>query len=263
MAMQDKEFDELFHSKLENFELKPSANVWNGIDDQLDTSKRRRILLTLLSVAASIIVLVAAGVLFIPKTGNVTDKNYVQNRVANTAPHTKSTQQQVAVTADPLKTTTKPAANVIAKNINQAAVLPANKSTRVIPVKNTPAIDTAGKFKHDAQPILANVPQQRVEITKPEVPDKDTKLSVTEPAIEEAVVATKPVLAAVVMPDKQNETTIKKKHHIRSFGDLINVVVAKVDKRKDKVIEFTDTDDDDETNLTGVNLGILRIKKDK
>ena len=30
MDMQDKEFDELFRSKLDEFEAEPSGNVWPG-----------------------------------------------------------------------------------------------------------------------------------------------------------------------------------------------------------------------------------------
>ncbi|RYE28502.1 MAG: hypothetical protein EOP42_16695 [Sphingobacteriaceae bacterium] len=56
----------------------------------------------------------------------------------------------------------------------------------------------------------------------------------------------------------------KVKHkHIRSFGDVVNLVMAKVDKREDKLIQFTDTDDGDESTVTGINLGIINIKKEK
>ena len=33
MDMQDNEFDELFRSKLDEFEMEPSAKVWPGIVD--------------------------------------------------------------------------------------------------------------------------------------------------------------------------------------------------------------------------------------
>jgi hypothetical protein len=41
----------------------------------------------------------------------------------------------------------------------------------------------------------------------------------------------------------------------------LNVVIAAVDKRKDKVIEFSNTDGD-ESSITGINLGIIKIKKE-
>ena len=48
----------------------------------------------------------------------------------------------------------------------------------------------------------------------------------------------------------------------QALGGLINLVIAKVDKREDKIIEF-DESDEDESNLTALNLGILKIKRNK
>jgi hypothetical protein len=70
MDMQDKEFDKLFSSKLEGLEIEPSAKVWKGINGELSGNKRKS-LIPFLSIAASIIVLIAAGVLFIPKKDSV------------------------------------------------------------------------------------------------------------------------------------------------------------------------------------------------
>jgi len=48
------------------------------------------------------------------------------------------------------------------------------------------------------------------------------------------------------------------KRKIRSIGGLVNYVVGKVDPRDDKVIEFTDNDEG--TEVSGINLGLLKIK---
>lgn len=40
MNMSDKDFDQLFQSKLANMEMEPSASVWNNITDELDGKKR-------------------------------------------------------------------------------------------------------------------------------------------------------------------------------------------------------------------------------
>src|ERR1700761_2002850 len=90
MEMQDKDFDKLFISKLDNFEMQPSAGVWEGIDRELSADKRRRILIPFLSVAASIVVLVTAGVLFIPKKGTVAVKNPDKETLAATTPKVDS-----------------------------------------------------------------------------------------------------------------------------------------------------------------------------
>jgi hypothetical protein len=68
--------------------------------------------------------------------------------------------------------------------------------------------------------------------------------------------------AAQDLPVKTTAAAQPKKRRIRSFGDLINVVVSKVDKRKDKLIEFS-SKDDDESLVTGINLGIIRVKKEE
>ena len=66
-----------------------------------------------------------------------------------------------------------------------------------------------------------------------------------------------PTEVATVQP-----TQPVKKHKIRSLGDVFNVMISAVDKRKDKIIEFSNTDEDDAT-ITGVNLGIIKVKKEK
>src|ERR1700743_2371629 len=83
MNMQDKEFDDLFRSKLDNFEIEPSAQVWQNIDAELDGKKRKGGLFTLLGIAASIIMLIGAGVLFLPKkvANNSNEHKLAHNRV--------------------------------------------------------------------------------------------------------------------------------------------------------------------------------------
>jgi hypothetical protein len=85
MEMQDKEFDDLFRSKLDGFEVKPSVGVWDNIALDLSAGKRKKILLPFLSIAASIIVLVSAGILFIPQKQNVISKHPVKNKTAKIA----------------------------------------------------------------------------------------------------------------------------------------------------------------------------------
>ena len=39
--MQDKEFDDQFRSKLDNFEVEPAAQVWQNIDTELSDRKKK------------------------------------------------------------------------------------------------------------------------------------------------------------------------------------------------------------------------------
>jgi hypothetical protein len=68
------------------------------------------------------------------------------------------------------------------------------------------------------------------------------------------------VLASTPVPVEKTKP-VAKKHGIRNFGDLVNLVVAKVDKRKDKLIQFTDSDDD-ESMISAVHIGAVKIKRD-
>ena len=79
MDIQDREFDELLRSKLDGFEAQPSAKVWPGISDGLDSATRRKTILPWLTIAASIAVLIGMGVLFMLKKTNIHSPNPVKN----------------------------------------------------------------------------------------------------------------------------------------------------------------------------------------
>ena len=105
--------------------------------------------------------------------------------------------------------------------------------------------------------VLAAVPETA--ITKPVVPD-DVPLTTKNAEVKTEFI-TKPVLAEMQPANKPVKPALGKKHKIHSLGDLFNVMIASVDKRKDKFIEFTDTDEGD--NITGINLGIVKVKKEQ
>jgi len=264
MDMQDKEFDELFHSKLDGLEVTPSAQVWDNIAGELQPRKRRRYLMPFLSVAASIAVLVTAGVLFIPKKQAEIIKQPVKTQTARVVPH--STTQQVTlqvVKSEPVKQIGKsPVINGTA-SVNQIALNQINKKTAADPNVNTAAVDSSKNDKINSRQVLAAMPLRKVDIAQPVVPDGNTPLNAQQPDGSNPDFMTKPSIAAVQLPEppKPDIAPVKTKHRIRSFGDLVNVVVATVDKRKDKVIEFSNTDGDEAT-ITGVNLGIVKIKKE-
>ena len=82
--MQDKEFEELFRAKLDGFETRPSGMVWENITRQLDKKPRYHKLVPYLSIAASVIVLAAASILFIPKKTGIQQKHQPKNTIAQT-----------------------------------------------------------------------------------------------------------------------------------------------------------------------------------
>jgi hypothetical protein len=262
MAMQDKEFDDLFRSKLDGFETEPSPAVWNNVAGRLDAGKRRKVFVPFLSIAASVIVLVAAGVLFIPQKQTTGVKHTGKKEIAKNSVPLSAASRIINAKPDSVQTP----AGKQTKNI--ISVYPIAVTHAVVPGKYSTAknekaaVDTAQPLKTNEQQALVAVTPAKQNVA---VPINDAPLKPIDPVKDNAPAVTQPVLAAVVpVQDKPDDAPVKKKHRIRSLGDLVNVVVAKVDKRKDKIIEFTDDDDDsDESNVTAVNIGVLKIKKDK
>jgi len=252
--MQDKEFDSLFRSKLENFEAVPTGQVWDGIVEGLGSKRRYAPLLPWLSIAASVLVLVTAGVLFIPRKATVTPKHSIAAVKQQPAP---------VITHDPVKPQHREIIPTPAAVNRIAQVKPAQ--TKVVFVAQSPAPETvpANEAKPKEQQIIAAV--QPKEVISPEAPGSQTQITAPQTIDMPAAATTKPVIAATMpnIADKQSIATARPKHKAHGIGGFLNTVIAAVDKRKDKIIEFTESDDDDGSNVTAVNLGILKFKKDK
>jgi len=261
MDMQDKEFDRLFHDKLDDLEIEPSANVWQGITGQLDAGKRKRTIVPFLSIAAGIILLVTIGVLFIPKPAKVSNQQPV---IAKAIQAVKPQPIIAAVSVKPaIASQNKKAVRPVIAPVNRLArIAKPNINKASSPDKQAPAIDIKPDViqpNNQATLAAANT-NTRNDVLQPVVPDTATHIVIKQVVDDDAAFKTKPPVMAAV-PAKAVATPAKK-HRIRSFGDVLNVVIAAVDKRKDKVIEFSNTDEDDAT-ITGINFGIIKVKKEK
>lgn len=264
MTTQDKEFDDAVRSKLDDLTMEPSAAVWKEIDRRIDKTDRRRSLMPFISVAASIVVLMTAGILFIPQKRAVNGGHPVKKLVAKVIPAV-NVPQRIKKDSEPIAAKQNGAGKYV--NTGSAAASIAGfhpvKETKLSPAKTVNTmVDTAATIKTPEQPLLAAMPGIK-EAVSSVIPDDAVQSKTTDAFDQSAAFTAKPTLTATQLPadNKAGIATAKRKHVIRNFGDLVNVVVAKVDKRKDKIIEFTNTDDD-EANITGVNLGILKIKRD-
>jgi len=252
MEMQDKEFDSIFSSKLNDFEVEPSKAVWQGINDGLGNNNRKKVL-PFLGIAASIIVVIAAGIVFLTQKATVV-KPRVKNRVAvnhpaKVAPAVTAVKPQAIIVQHPVI-----AANTVAEPKH---VVKSNKVN--VPVKRDIAIQQP-TITQPQQQILASVVVTKNDVVQPKGIDSANMIA-SVPTVHPQ--PDKPaVIAATTVPiEKPADTPPVKKHRIHTFGDMLNVVIAAVDKRKDKVIEFSNTDGDEST-ITGVNLGVIKIKKE-
>jgi len=262
MDMQDKDLDKLFQSALNDYEIEPSAKVWTGIADELDTNKRKKAWLPYLSIAAAAVLLITAGVLFIPK--EVKTINPKKDGLAGVnhpiKPQTATGPIQAKQPETAAGKKSEEAAAAPAKSLAAIGIHKRNKKAVItaIPVTAAPARDIAKPDDH--QPVLASATNKQ-DVKVAVQPDSVTRIFPKH--IDEA-----PVFASIKSPVTPTEvatikpTTPAKKHKIRSLGDVFNVMIAAVDKRKDKIIEFSNTDEDDAT-ITGVNLGIIKVKKEK
>lgn len=261
MDMQDKEFDALFRKKLDEIRIEPSDAVWKEISGRLK-GKRNNRLVPFISMAASVVILVTAGILFIPRDTNIV-KRPSQKGLSKLMQPGKAnfTVKIVAGTVKPLKASNTGSAPVF----NQIAMFTHGRPVSVSNLKapQPPLISTTSTIvtaKHDEQPELAAVTQKQPENDNPAISDESASLSIRQQTDEKIVSPTKPLLSATAT--QTSAVPAKAKHKGHTLGDLINVVIAQIDKRKDKFIEFSDTDDDQST-ITGVNIGIIKIKKEK
>lgn len=257
MDIRDNELDKLFQV-LNDHEIEPSAHVWTGITARLDADKRKRSLAPFLSIAAGIILLVTIGILFIPRAVRVNNQHPSKKMAKSTLPVNKV--DLVVQQADQQN-----------KKDKKLVIAPVNS---LASVKNTKA--DKGTVPHKK----AIMPDQKPDITKPTdepelvlaargndlvnpvVPDIDNAIKPTVDNVH--ILESTPQLAAMQLRpvNKTKAAAPVKKHRIRSLGDVFNVMIAAVDKREDKIIEFSNTDEDDAT-ITGVNLGIIKVKKEK
>ncbi|MFD0763768.1 hypothetical protein ACFQZI_02805 [Mucilaginibacter lutimaris] len=249
MDMQDKEIDSLFRSKLDNFEIEPSAHVWNGIETQMANKKRP--LGLYLSIAASLLILLSAGLYFVSNTNDVAKK---------------PVQIVAAKNNKPAKTIVLPV--IVVPNVTEPQLRKVIALNTVVSRKQKVKVAqkpvTIIKQEEIIQPVqqLAQVVQKTDVQVQYVVPDKSVPFNEKIATPEQEPISAN---AQVIQPQGEVAKTLAaapvKKRRIRNFGDLINAVVSKVDKRKDKLIEFSTPKDEDDSTLSGLNLGFIKIKK--
>jgi hypothetical protein len=247
MDMQDKEFDRIFNEKFEDFEVEPSAMVWDNIAEELDGKKAKVVMMPWLSIAATVLVVLGAGIFYLQK-GEIVKDQPKQNKLVASHVETPTT----VISAQPVETViAMPADNVVSIVKHHDNVIPSVNNTSA-PVSNTtePVVKQTEPVKNDnTQLIDAVIDPASTHVSTATVPD----VTLTPKVLDATPPVEKPVMAT--------QAPVKKRG-IHNLGGLVNALVAKVDKREDKLIEFSDSDDDDNgSDLTGINLGLIKIKK--
>lgn len=256
--MQDKEFDKFFNSKFKDFKIEPSSMVWDNIANELNSKKVKGPGMPWLSIAASIIVLITAGILFLQQKAKPIKQRVSINKVATnhikpaTTAKVKTDTGRVTISQtnnNKIAVTVKHRPSIALKTANTGNVV---SSKAVNKTPQTKPVETAN------QPLLA-VAETHEDIQNI-IPDKDAQLIPKLLDTEQQTPNEKPAAMATVT--KYDAASAVKRRGIHNLGGLVNALISTVDKRQDKLIEFSDSDDDDaNSSLTGVNLGLIKVKK--
>jgi len=258
MEMQDKEFDQLFNSKLGGFEVEPSEQVWQNITRELDGKKARRSIMPYLGIAASVIIITSFSLWFYNSSNEEAEQPGVK-----IVKDIKPFKGQVT----PTKSNTSASVEVINDKIRVNETDVAKEPVKNVPGNNR-ATTATEQIKEEAVAI-AEVPAQKPEPMLAARPI-ETKLPLPEIHVNDVMASTRSIADHPVenmekqadpIVDTPEIEKIPAKKRARGLGGLINTVIAAVDKREDKLIEFTDADNDEGSRVTSVNLGIFKIKK--
>jgi len=244
--MQDKDFDQLFKERFEAFEVDPSEGLWQNITNKLDTpvQKQKKTFAPYWMAAASVVLLTSA-VLWLSRPGEViklqgkSHEQVIVNQNKETGKEAKPIESQII--DEPARKTvvsTQPekARYSVSRKGGKSEVRQLNKTA--LPEKVSPQAPVIEEVLLATQPVSIDVPKQRKAVTNEG--NEVVMAKVDESEIEDY---------------KEAETTSPR---IKSVGGLVNFVIAQVDKRDDKIIEFKDGEEG--STLSGINIGPLKFK---
>lgn len=252
--MLDKDFDQIFKSSFEDFEVAPAADSWNKITKELDKKGIKKFPIFWMA-AASVVIVLGIGVgLYTKPTEVIKLKPNHQNDVL--ANLSKEQQTPIVENSEDLIEVDKSTLRV-EKTAQNKIIAPNNAKT------NELSIETQEKFADNAtNTIEKNV---LVEETVKTIKPLRAKL-VTEQILEEENNLNNHILPTSIAQKVTDKSQIEdnigfgKKIKISTVGDLVNFVVAKVDKREEKIIKVSKTEESD-NEVTGINLGLFRFIK--
>ncbi|KQR72600.1 hypothetical protein [Pedobacter sp. Leaf176] len=246
--IQDKDFDQLFKNAFENAEITPSRDLWSSIESEIEPKKKRIIPVYWLSAAAVLLIATVGFLLY--QQQEVKPKQFASNvepkviKPVNKAQVSQDSDETVKVPKEQLE----PTLPTTLKSVDQVAKTTVKENAKVVEKQKIV--------------IAPEMQKQETRIAKVEQPKEDIKAKI-EDAVSKvnqetvlASTATASRIDEVIEDDNQVESK-----GIRNVGDVVNLIVNKVDKRKDKFIQFR-TDDDD-SSLSSINIGPFKFGKKK
>jgi hypothetical protein len=251
----DKKFDEFFKSSFEDFEVEPSANSWDKIAQELKQKPKKKFPIFWMAAASVVIVLGIGLGLYTQPTEVIKLKPQTDELTAKVEPKLEESKEQgvkikeqriekpVLVAATTKKQPVSQENKVSEKNISEDATI--TSKVNVLDLNN---------LEED----LARVkPVKRINSVAQQMIDDEAKQTKLNGSMN----------AALALAQNTNDENLNddgaitgRKVKIKSVGDLVNFVVAKVDKREEKIIKVSRTDEGD-NEITGINLGLFKFRK--
>jgi len=237
--MSDNDFDKLFREKFESFEREPSSSVWNGITGKLDGKKAKRRFPAFWLSAASIVLVLGLALMFFPKKEPIK----LQGKASNSVGQSESVTPALGKPITP---------EVLENNLPS---IPNEKKRSEVIAANKPAVVKSGR--NSINKVITEAHSRKVE--EPVNSDiEDLSLIAQNNDLTPSSEVAKMDLSLTLNTDIPDSSELKHKQKIRTVGDLVNFVVGKVDKRKNKIIEFSREDEGD--IVSGLNLGLLQYR---
>ena len=258
--ISDKELDKLFQQRFGDLEIEPSAAVWEKITGTMDQKRRKSAFPSFWMAAASIVVLISAGLLYFrpQEVIRLQGSTEMAQNMEDNSSRPQLNEAPVSI-EQPLNGAQKEESDLPDYGlVNTSEAKPGEYSL----VQKTPVAEPEIKVPAPEPVVIAAEPVKKVNAVQPK---KAVKVPNRYSGDQSTLDVTQPDMLAIadfsedeVNPD---ESEVRGQRKIRSIGSLVNFVIAKVDKREDKLIEFKDSDEGSE--VSGINLGLVKIKGKK
>ncbi len=258
--ISDKELDKLFQQRFGDLEIEPSAAVWEKITGTMDQKRRKSAFPSFWMAAASIVVLISAGLLYFrpQEVIRLQGSTEMAQNMEDNSSRPQLNEAPVSI-EEPLNGAQKEESDLPDYGlVTTSEAKPGEYSL----VQKTPVAEPEIKVPAPEPVVIAAEPVKKVNAVQPK---KAVKVPNRYSGDQSTLDVTQPDMLAIadfsedeVNPD---ESEVRGQRKIRSIGSLVNFVIAKVDKREDKLIEFKDSDEGSE--VSGINLGLVKIKGKK
>lgn len=238
-SMSDKDFDIFFKVSLDQFEEKPTKDIWTSIENGSAKSSPLKKRFPFVWAAACIAIL-ALGFMLFRAEGEKIQLRKVDEQIAPTVSDEEFTQIPL-----PARKTVSFKSNNKAENEQRflrlmASIEIGEKSEKKARQEKKESDFARAKYNVEVDET------QLISTNNIGVSSLEEKNLAQEPSAKEQEV--------LVYTDKTD------KEKVRSLGDLVNFVVGKIDKRENKIIHISKTEESD-MEITGINLGLIKYRK--